>query len=243
MCLARHATDVRWDIADRSAIFTRSEIEVFPVPSRDNPGGTDETLSRSHLCMNCIIAIEHTAPAKAAPSRGGECTPDPIHEGPLPQGGEGIRVSASERWGSLTHKAAGLFGQREETPLQPPAPFSRGERKCSPHQFSSSDRLAIRQPGSIKPHATRGQGRVRDRIKGLAVARFSSDGACGGRSSGRSPRPFLSSIYQPCRKRGQSAIRFNSRPWISATSRGARNPRTLITGSGGRLAVSGRAVA
>lgn len=39
------------------------------------------------------------------------------------------------------------------------------------------------------------------------------------------------------------AARTNSRPWISATSRGARNPRTLITGSGGRLAVSGRAVA
>lgn len=34
--------------------------------------------------------------------------------------------------------------------------------------------------------------------------------------------------------------RANSRPWIPAASRGARNPRTLITGSGGRLAVSGR---
>jgi hypothetical protein len=60
-----------------------------------------------------------------------------IHEGPLPKGGEGMRVSASERWGSLTHKTAGLFGQREETPLQPPAPYSRGARKCVPHLFSS----------------------------------------------------------------------------------------------------------
>lgn len=39
---------------------------------------------------------------------------------------------------------------------------------------SSGDRLGIHQPRSIEPHAIRGQGRVRDRIKGLAVTRFSS---------------------------------------------------------------------
>lgn len=62
-----------------------------------------------------------------------------IHEGPLPQGGEGMRVPASERWGSLAHKAAEqVVGRREETPLQPPAPYSRGARKCAPHQFASA---------------------------------------------------------------------------------------------------------
>ncbi len=60
-----------------------------------------------------------------------------IHQGPLPKGGEGMRVSGSVRWCTLTHKAAGLFGQREETPHQPPAPHSRGARKCAPHQSSS----------------------------------------------------------------------------------------------------------
>lgn len=62
------------------------------------------------------------------------------HEGPLPKGGEGMRVSGSVCWCTLTHKAAGLFGQREETPHQPPAPYSRGERKCSPHHFRNSAR-------------------------------------------------------------------------------------------------------
>lgn len=60
-----------------------------------------------------------------------------IHEGPLPKGGEGMRVLGSARWCALTHKAAGLFGQREETPHQPPAPYSRGARKCAPHRFQS----------------------------------------------------------------------------------------------------------
>jgi hypothetical protein len=63
-----------------------------------------------------------------------------IHEGPLPKGGEVMRVSGSERWCSLTHKAAKLRGQREETPHQPPAPCSGGARKCAPHLFSSGER-------------------------------------------------------------------------------------------------------
>lgn len=104
-----------------------------------------------------------------------------FHEGPLPQGGEGMRVSASERWGSLAHKAAGLRGQREETPLQPPAPYSRGTRKCAPHQFSSGGGLGIHQPGSN----TRGfaferqpaSGRARDRAMCPAVARNSFHGS------------------------------------------------------------------
>lgn len=63
-----------------------------------------------------------------------------IHEGPLPKGGEGMRVSGQERWCSLTHKAAHNqtrkgcgASQREYTPHQPPAPLSRGARKCAPH--------------------------------------------------------------------------------------------------------------
>jgi len=61
-----------------------------------------------------------------------------IHEGPLPKGGEGMMVSGSQRWCCLTHKAVGLCDRREENPHQPPAPFSRGERKCSHHQFISN---------------------------------------------------------------------------------------------------------
>lgn len=65
-----------------------------------------------------------------------------IHEGPLPKGGEGMRASGSERWCSLTHKTAGLCGQREETPHQPPAPYSRGARKCVPHLSASARKSA-----------------------------------------------------------------------------------------------------
>ncbi len=56
--------------------------------------------------------------------------------GPLPKGGEAMMASGSARWGALTHKSVGLCDRREENPLQPPAPFERGERKCSPHQFT-----------------------------------------------------------------------------------------------------------
>lgn len=41
--------------------------------------------------------------------------------------------------------------------------------------FSSSDRLAIHQPRSIEPHASRGQGRARDRVNGPAVTRLNSE--------------------------------------------------------------------
>ena len=98
-----------------------------------------------------------------------------IHEGPLPQGGEGMRLPASERWGSLADKAARLFGQREETPLQPPAPLRRGTRKCVPHPFSSGGGLGIHQPGSNTRggcmYATAPSGRARDRAKCPAAAR------------------------------------------------------------------------
>jgi hypothetical protein len=51
-----------------------------------------------------------------------------MHRGPLPKGGEAMMTSGSARWGALTYKTAGLIGRREENPLQPPAPFSRGSR-------------------------------------------------------------------------------------------------------------------
>ncbi len=114
---------------------------TFPIPSRDNPGGqhvAPTTLSTCERDMRTYGPrnVGHLdLPAKAAASRGVEGSPDPIqiHQGPLPQGGEGMRASGSERWCSLTHKTVGLQDQREETPHQPPAPYSRGERKCSPH--------------------------------------------------------------------------------------------------------------
>lgn len=103
-----------------------------------------------------------------------------IQEGPLPQGGEGMRVLGSERWCSLAHKAAGLYGQREETPHQPPAPFSRGTRKCVPHKFSSGDGLGIQQPGSMtwgdRLAMPAPSGRARDRAICPAVARSSTMG-------------------------------------------------------------------
>jgi hypothetical protein len=117
--------------ADRCGRRCRMAVEgrrlTLHVPSRDNPGGTDETVTAFHLYRTCIIAIDHTVPAKAAPSRGGACSRDPIH--------------------------------------------------------SSSDRLAIHQPGSIEPHACRGQGRARYRVNGQAVTRFNSRGGVDGHAT------------------------------------------------------------
>lgn len=62
----------------------------------------------------------------------------PNPQGPLPKGGEGMRASASERWCSLAHKVIGLCDRRDETPHQPPAPYSRGARKCAPHRLSAA---------------------------------------------------------------------------------------------------------
>jgi hypothetical protein len=44
----------------------------------------------------------------------------------MPKGGEAMRVSGSQRWCCLTHKAGRLCAQREETPHQPPAPSEGG---------------------------------------------------------------------------------------------------------------------
>lgn len=102
-----------------------------------------------------------------------------IHEGPLPKGGEGMRVSGSERWCSLTHKAARLFGQREETPHQPPAPYaSPGHDFKRPNRFWSSrgsteSRRALQPTGATaecrSDEASRHQACGDSRITGYAA--------------------------------------------------------------------------
>lgn len=65
-----------------------------------------------------------------------------IHEGPLSKDGEGMRVSGSERWCSLTHNAGRLCAQREETPHQPPAPLQRTAAQMLPSsQFKVREAL------------------------------------------------------------------------------------------------------
>src|SRR5262249_14862107 len=67
----------------------------------------------------------------------------PIHEGPLPKdgkgmrGGKGMRAPGSERWCSLAHERARLrvLGKKLRTNCL--APYSRGMRKCIPHQIQS----------------------------------------------------------------------------------------------------------
>jgi hypothetical protein len=118
---------------------------------------------------------------------------DGIHQGPLPQGGEGMRVSGSERWCSLTHKAA-FFGQREETPHQPPAPYSRGARKCAPHQFSSRGGVESRHAIRLEHGASCASAVVRDH----EPSRFMADTSKGNRIAGVAPGP-RDSIHQ-CRR-------------------------------------------
>jgi hypothetical protein len=114
------------------------------------------------------------APSTSSTAR---CLINRIHEGPLPQGGKGMRLLGSARWCALTDKATGLFGRREETPHQLPAPFSRGTRKCVPHHSSSGGGLGILEPGSNTRggslYATAPSGRARDRATCPAAARFS----------------------------------------------------------------------
>lgn len=178
-----------------------------------------------------------------------------IHEGPLPKGGEGMRVSGSERWCSLTHKAAGLRGRREETPHQPPAPHSRGARKCAPHLFSSGERtdeaLAREAILCVGDHVV-GVNKVivpRDRRQaGMGSERSSLTRSSRGRASPiRLVRWQVRMLGQgraqePCgpgsNARTPGPREANSRRRIRATARGSRNPRTLINGSGGSLVLS-----
>lgn len=186
-CRAMHVCAVLCS-ARSARRYGRSRLPSSSRPSSDAPCAPQLTRFQA----SAILPLNRFSPSWMRSRRNGvNDFQFGIHEGPLPQGGEGMRVPASERWGSPAHKAAGLCGQREETPLQPPAPFSRGARKCVPHPFmqrwsspvalapatSSGDGLGIHEPGSNMQGgfsiATALPGRARDRAMCPAVARSS----------------------------------------------------------------------
>jgi hypothetical protein len=203
--------------------------------------------------------------AKAAPSRGGECSPDldSVHTA-------GTRVRVGQRYRArrlqrellaprLCRESGGVTPTaqmtqvigRKRAEVQGSAPITEGVWKA-PHQFSSGGRFGTLASASILiarssarmirvAHAARSLFRSESRGLGRsAIAKAWTDPAsrvvvapsAGGYETGI-----------PAAAECAIALRSDSRPWISATSRGARNPRTLITGSGGRLAIQGRAVA
>lgn len=162
------------------------ENSTFPAPSQDNPGGKYETLIPSSLEPAFDLFGHLLLTAKAAPSRGGGCSPDLISIAPAAlesfafHDGErqtAPRVDVDVRAYAGKSKKGEAKGKDCNAPdLAARAviyPARRGASHRAP-QFSSGDRLGIHQPRSMVHVTKRRQGRARDRVKGPAVARFNS---------------------------------------------------------------------